>query len=100
VAFGFPGQHCRDAELIPHQRNEPAGNVGFTLGKTRSGMPVRFQQSKTGLRRNDGAATTPFVQPGFHLPFNFHLISTPWKPAAIAGLIEAYERALPPGGWA
>jgi alpha-glucosidase len=36
---------------------------------------------------------------GFHLPFNFHLISTPWQPAAVAGLIEAYERALPPGGW-
>jgi alpha-glucosidase len=36
---------------------------------------------------------------GFHLPFNFHLISTPWEPAAIAGLIKAYEGALPPGGW-
>ena len=33
---------------------------------------------------------------GFHLPFNFHLISTPWEPAAMAGLIEVYERALPP----
>src|ERR1700730_14404328 len=32
---------------------------------------------------------------GFHLPFNFHLISAPWKPAAIADLIETYERALP-----
>jgi alpha-glucosidase len=36
---------------------------------------------------------------GFHLPFNFHLMSTPWNPAAVAALIEAYERALPPGGW-
>ena len=26
---------------------------------------------------------------GFHLPFNFHLISTPWNPTAIAALIEA-----------
>ena len=26
---------------------------------------------------------------GFHLPFNFHLISTPWTPTAIAALIEA-----------
>jgi len=32
--------------------------------------------------------------PGFHLPFNFHLIKTPWKPDAIAALIEQYERAL------
>ena len=36
---------------------------------------------------------------GFHLPFNFHLISTDWKPQAIASLIEAYEAALPVGGW-
>jgi alpha-glucosidase len=36
---------------------------------------------------------------GFHLPFNFHLLSTPWRPLAISTLIEAYEKALPPGGW-
>ena len=36
---------------------------------------------------------------GFHLPFNFHLISTPWQPKAIAALIDEYEAALPPGGW-
>jgi alpha-glucosidase len=36
---------------------------------------------------------------GFQLPFNFHLISASWNPAAIAGLIERYEQALPPGGW-
>ena len=36
---------------------------------------------------------------GFHLPFNFHLISTDWKPKALASLIEAYEAALPAGGW-
>ena len=36
---------------------------------------------------------------GFHLPFNFHLISTPWDPQSIASLIEAYEAALPGDGW-
>ncbi|HET7478582.1 MAG TPA: alpha-amylase family glycosyl hydrolase [Rubrobacteraceae bacterium] len=36
---------------------------------------------------------------GVHLPFNFHLISTPWNARAIAGLIDTYEAALPPGGW-
>ncbi|RBP17658.1 alpha-glucosidase [Roseiarcus fermentans] len=36
---------------------------------------------------------------GFHLPFNFHLISTDWKPAALAALIETYEAALPAGAW-
>jgi alpha-glucosidase len=36
---------------------------------------------------------------GFHLPFNFHLLTTPWRAAEIAALIAAYERALPPGAW-
>ena len=36
---------------------------------------------------------------GFHLPFNFHLISTPWHPKAIAKLVQEYEAALPAGGW-
>jgi alpha-glucosidase len=36
---------------------------------------------------------------GFHLPFNFHLITTPWTPTAIASLISAYEGKLPAGGW-
>jgi alpha-glucosidase len=36
---------------------------------------------------------------GCHLPFNFHLILTPWNARQIAALIDAYEAALPPGGW-
>jgi alpha-glucosidase len=36
---------------------------------------------------------------GFHLPFNFHLISTIWRPSALRALIDAYEAALPTGGW-
>ena len=36
---------------------------------------------------------------GFQLPFNFHLISTPWMPRRIAELIEDYERSLPTGAW-
>jgi alpha-glucosidase len=36
---------------------------------------------------------------GFHLPFNFHLLSTVWNAAAIAALVRTYEAALPPGGW-
>ncbi len=36
---------------------------------------------------------------GLHLPFNFHLIGTPWQARAIAALIDRYEVALPPGAW-
>jgi len=31
---------------------------------------------------------------GFHLPFNFHLIKSPWDPRIIAALIEQYEAAI------
>jgi alpha-glucosidase len=36
---------------------------------------------------------------GLHLPFNFHLILTPWKARLISALIDTYEAALPPGAW-
>ena len=36
---------------------------------------------------------------GFHLPFNFHLLTTPWNPTAIAALVDAYESKLPHGAW-
>jgi alpha-glucosidase len=36
---------------------------------------------------------------GLDLPANFHLLTTPWRPEAIAGLVERYEAALPPGAW-
>jgi alpha-glucosidase len=36
---------------------------------------------------------------GLHLPFNFHLILTPWSARPIAALVEAYEAALPLGAW-
>jgi alpha-glucosidase len=34
---------------------------------------------------------------GAHLPFNFHLIGTPWNAATIDRLVREYEAALPPG---
>jgi alpha-glucosidase len=36
---------------------------------------------------------------GFQLPFNFHLLSTPWQALPIAALIRQYEAALPSGAW-
>ncbi|HTZ57273.1 MAG TPA: alpha-amylase family glycosyl hydrolase [Acidobacteriaceae bacterium] len=36
---------------------------------------------------------------GAQLPFNFHLIQTPWKADAIAAVIKDYEASLPPGAW-
>lgn len=36
---------------------------------------------------------------GLHLPFNFHLILTPWEARRISALIETYEGLLPPNAW-
>ncbi len=36
---------------------------------------------------------------GFHLPFNFHLLRTPWQALPVATLVRQYEAALPGGGW-
>jgi alpha-glucosidase len=36
---------------------------------------------------------------GAHLPFNFQLIELPWGARCIAEAVDAYEAALPPGGW-
>jgi alpha-glucosidase len=36
---------------------------------------------------------------GLQLPFNFHLIGTPWEARAVSALIVAYEAALPRGAW-
>jgi alpha-glucosidase len=36
---------------------------------------------------------------GLHLPFNFHLILTPWNAPAISALVDTYEAALPEDAW-
>jgi alpha-glucosidase len=46
----------------------------------------------------NAAITSPRLN-GAQLPFNFHLIQTPWRADAIARLIRDYEAALPPGAW-
>ena len=50
----------------------------------------------------DGMAAyygTPENGLGLHMPYNFHLIGAPWDPRQIAEIAEAYEAALPDGGW-
>lgn len=37
--------------------------------------------------------------PEVHLPFNFQLLDAPWDARALAGIIAAYEAALPAGAW-
>ncbi|MFQ5947761.1 MAG: alpha-amylase family glycosyl hydrolase [Acidimicrobiia bacterium] len=35
----------------------------------------------------------------FHLPHNFHLLSTPWEAAQVREIVECYEALLPYGAW-
>ena len=39
------------------------------------------------------------ARPGANLPFNFHLIQTPWTAEDVAQVITTYEALLPPGAW-
>ncbi len=34
-----------------------------------------------------------------HLPFNFQLINAKWEAPVVRAMVDAYEAALPPGGW-
>lgn len=36
---------------------------------------------------------------GADMPFNFHLILSPWRADVVAALIRQYESLLPPGAW-
>lgn len=42
---------------------------------------------------------TTYYGHGIHLPFNFHLLRTPWGAIDIAQLIQRYETLLPAGAW-
>lgn len=42
-------------------------------------------------------ATSDGILQGAQLPFNFHLIGTPWQAGAIARVLRDYEAALPQG---
>ena len=44
-----------------------------------------------------GSATNALM--GAQMPFNFHLILSPWRADAVAELIRQYEALLPPGAW-
>jgi alpha-glucosidase len=44
-------------------------------------------------------ALVAYYGSGVHLPFNFHLIFTPWNARDVASLVESYEAALPRNAW-
>jgi alpha-glucosidase len=103
-------EHLRDNPLNPDWREgqSPARRLVrlYSLDQEETHDAIAAMRTLTDAyddRVLIGEASLPIEQlmayygderPGFHLPFNFHLIKTPWEPHAIAALIEQYERAL------
>jgi len=106
-------EHLRDNPLNPDWREgqSPARRLArlYSLDQEETHDAIAAMRALTDTYEDRvliGEASLPIDQlmayygdevPGFHLPFNFHLIKTPWEPDAIAALIEQYEGALAGG---
>jgi alpha-glucosidase len=106
-------EHMRDNPLNPDWREgqSPARRLArlYSLDQEETHDAIAAMRALTDRYEDRvliGEASLPIDQlmayygdeaPGFHLPFNFHLIKTPWEPDAIAALIEQYEGALAGG---
>ena len=47
-----------------------------------------------------GPSTTASAQDEIHVPFNFHVINSPWKADAVRRAVEGVQGVLPDGAWA
>jgi alpha-glucosidase len=106
-------EHLRDNPLNPDWREgqSPARRLArlYSLDQEETHDAIAAMRALTDTYEDRvliGEASLPIDQlmayygdeaPGFHLPFNFHLIKTAWEPDAIAALIEQYECALADG---
>lgn len=62
-------------------------------------VPGRVLIGETYLPLERLAAYYGQALDGAHMPFNFHLLETPWTAPALRELINRYEAVLPPGAW-
>ncbi|MEA2934893.1 MAG: alpha-glucosidase [Variibacter sp.] len=112
----FEAEHLRDNPLNPEWRDgmSPARRLVRLYSLDQHETHEVIAEMRTIAEEYDGdrvligEASLPIEQlmayygedlDGFHLPFNFHLIKTEWRPELIAALIDAYEGALPTGAW-
>jgi len=109
-------EHLRDNPLNPdwQEGDSPARRQARIFNLDREEVHAHITamralaDSYPGERVLIGEASLPIKQlmayygtekPGFHLPFNFHLIKSRWDPQVIAALIEEYESHLSPDQW-
>jgi alpha-glucosidase len=95
-----PPAHSQGSRLIPLDPN-PTSSHRVLIGEIY--LPLAELVQYYGRPEAQGATATPAPQTpelnGANLPFNFHLILTPWNAAAIAAIIRTYESLLPAGAW-
>ena len=103
-------EHLRDNPPNPdwHEGQSPARRLArlYSLDQAETHDAIAAMRALADAYQDRvliGEASLPIDQlmayygvdaPGFHLPFNFHLIKSPWDPKIIAALIEQYEGAL------
>ena len=103
-------------EIVAEMR-EVLDGYGATLGGAAAGgservligeiyLPLPELVRYYGAPREVPVAPVPQLMPqldpqlsGANLPFNFHLIQSPWAADAIAEVIRTYEELLPAGAW-
>ena len=94
-----PGQNPFDRLLLRHSQNHPdVHQFNRWLRGVADEYPARVLIGETYLSIPELVAHYGHGDE-FHLPFNFHLVLSPWNAAAIRALIDAYEAALPAGAW-
>ena len=98
----LPGRSDDSGLLDPETMVPMAVSNRVLIGEIYLPLPelVRYyfgRESQTGGTEG----TSPEIPElrGANLPFNFHLIQTEWKAAAIAEIIQSYELLLPAGAW-
>ena len=95
-----PGQRPYDALLPVHTADLPAVHELIALmRRVLDGYDERVLIGEIYLPVERLVTYYGVGGAGVHLPYNFQLILLPWEARVIAAAIDAYEAALPPGGW-
>jgi alpha-glucosidase len=90
-----PEVHAIVAEMRGILASYPARNA-VLIGEIY--LPLRNLVAYYGFDPNAATSGSPALR-GADMPFNFHLILTPWNAERIAELIRDYESQLPAGAW-
>ncbi|HWL06316.1 MAG TPA: alpha-amylase family glycosyl hydrolase [Xanthobacteraceae bacterium] len=89
----------RQARIFNLDREEVHGHIAAMRALADSYPGERVLIGEASLPIQQLMAYYGTEKPGFHLPFNFHLIKSRWDPQVIAALIEEYESYLSPDQW-